>query len=168
MLVGLLSINYFDLILDNFLMTLLRHIMLIKRIFETETWTVFYSRKFGLFYFRVFLYILHVELFPLFKVRQLHLWTLFDRKILINLRDNLMFDFFFHNWRVFYTWRFSVEFQINDCTWKDCNYNNRDHTNDNNDCGIVGLFFLSIRVIVVKNRIGLLTLVSLELSSFIH
>lgn len=168
MLVGLLSINYFDLILDNFLMTLLRHIMLIKRIFEAETWTVFYRRKFDLFYFRVFLHILHVELFPLFKVRQLHLWTLFDRKILIELRDNFMLDFLFHYWRVFYAWRFSVEFQINDCTWKDCNCNHGDDANDNNDGGIVGLLNLSIRVIVVKNRIGLLTLISLELSSFIH
>ena len=166
MLVRLLSIYHFDLILDNFLMTLLRHIMLIKRIFEAEIWTVFYHRKLGLFYFRVFLHILHDELFPLFKVRQLNLWTFFDRKILIKLRDNLMLDFLFYDWGVFYAWRFSVEFQINDCTWKDCNCNYRHNTNDNNDGGIVRLFDLSIRV--VKNRVRLLALINLELSSFIH
>lgn len=153
MFVRLLWIYDFDLILNNFLMTFLRHIMIIKRIFKAENRTVIYCRKFGLFDFGVFLYIFHVELFPLFKVRLVNLRTLFKRKFFFNLRYNLLLDFLFHNWWVFNSWRFSIKFQINNCCWKKSDYNNRYDTNNNDYSGTVRFLFLRVRVIVIENRI---------------
>lgn len=146
-------------------MTLLRHVMFIKSIFKVQTWTILYGWELGLFNFWVSLYILQIVLFSLFKIGQLHLRTLLNRYFLMDFRLNLIFYFLFHNRRILDNCGFPVKFQINDCCWNYSNYSNRYDANNDNDGTIA---WLIIWVCVIENRIGLLTLINLELSCFIY